>query len=137
MKRSRGSNAVPDRWMGPLHRGWAQLRQTQRKIFALEVEGGCAPGPRHHITSFGPALARIVAAEAIADELVLVEDAAASDADVKPALAQIVEQRELRGQPHGMAQRHLNDGKADADALGAHCQCRRKRDRVRIDALAG
>ena len=55
--------------------------------------------------------------EAVADELVLVEDRAAADADVEAPAREVVEQGQLGREPHGMAQRHLDDGEADADAL--------------------
>src|SRR5262245_12592505 len=128
---------MPDRWMRPLHRGGPQLWQAQGEVFALEVEWGCGPGPRHYLESFGHALACIVAAQPVAHEVIFIEDAAAPDADVEPPLAEIIEQGQLGGEPHGMAQSHLDHGEANADALRAHRQGGRKGDRGGINALAG
>ena len=53
----------------------------------------------------------------MADEFVLVVDGALADADIDAAVAEIVEQRELHGEPHRMMERRLHHGEADADLL--------------------
>ena len=86
----------------------------------------------------GHALARVIASEAVADELVLVEDRCRGRRRCRAGRrARLSSRDSWRRQPHRMAQRHLDDGKADADVLRAHRQRGGKRDRVRIDALAG
>jgi len=100
------------------------------------VERGRCPGPDHHIKRLRHAFARIMASETEAEELVLVEQRAAADADIKSPAREVVEYRQLRGEPHRIPQRHLDDGKADADALGAHGEGGGERNRVHVDALA-
>ena len=106
--------------MRALHRRRAQLGQAEREVLAPVIERRCRPGACHHVERFNHALTRVVASQPKADELVLVEDRAAADANVEAPLREIIEQRQLRRQPHRMTQRHLDDGEADADTLRAH-----------------
>ena len=104
---------------------------------AVIAERRLAPGALDDVDGLFHALAAVGAAQAVADELVLVVDGALADADVDAALAEIVEQGELHGEPHRMVERHLHHGEADADALGLHRERGGEHQRVRIDALAG
>ena len=127
---------MPDRRVRPLHGDRAQLRQACREVFALVIERRRRPGLGHHVEGLGHALAGVVAAKPVADELVLVEDRAATHADVEAPAGEVVEQRQLGCEPHRLPQRHLDHGKADADALGAHGERGGERNGVRVDALA-
>ncbi|HUC10904.1 MAG TPA: hypothetical protein VL985_10835 [Stellaceae bacterium] len=71
------------------------------------------------------------------DKFVLVVDRALVDPDIDPAPAQIVEQRQLDGEPYRMMEGQLHDGEADPDPLGAHRDSRGEQQRVVVDALAG
>jgi hypothetical protein len=73
----------------------------------------------------------------MADKLVLVVDRPLADADIDPALAQIVEQRQLDGEPHRMVERQLHDRESDPDPFGAHRDSRGEQQRVVVDAFAG
>ena len=66
----------------------------------------------------------------MADEFVLVVDRALADPDIDPALAQIVEQRQLNGEPHRMMERQLHNRETDPDPLGAHRDSRGEQQRV-------
>jgi hypothetical protein len=57
--------------------------------------------------------------------------------DIDPAPAQIVEQRQLDGEPHRVMEGQLHDGEADPDSLGAHRDRGGEQQRVVVDALAG
>ena len=83
---------------------------------AVVGERRFAPGALDDLDRLLHALAAVVAAQPVADELVLVVDRALADADIDAALAEIVEQGELHGEPHRMVERHLHHGEADADA---------------------
>jgi hypothetical protein len=119
-KRGGRRDAMPDRRVRPLHGCRAQLGEADSKVFALVVERSCRPRPRHHIERFGHALARVIASEAVTDELVLVEDRAPADADIESPTCEVVKQGQLGREPHRMAQCHLYDRETDADALRAH-----------------
>lgn len=71
------------------------------------------------------------------DKFVLVVDRALAHSDIDPASAQIVEQRQLDGEPHRVVEGQLHDGEADPDPLGAHRDSRGEQQRVVVDALAG
>ena len=71
------------------------------------------------------------------DEFVFVVDRAFPDADVDPALAQIIQQRELHRQADRMMERHLKDGEPDANPGRAHRQRRREQQGIVVDAFSG
>ena len=73
----------------------------------------------------------------MADKFVFVVDRILADPDIDPALAQIVEQRQLDGEPHRVVKRQLHDREADLDPLGPHRDRRGEQQRIVVDALAG
>src|SRR5437868_5736713 len=106
--------------MRALHRAGPQFRYLHLKILAAITNGAAAPEASDDVDRLFHALAAVVAAQSVADKFVIVVDRPLADADIDPALAQIVEQRQLDGEPHRMMKRQLHDRKADPDPLGAH-----------------
>src|SRR5262249_49562233 len=90
----------------------------------------------HDLERFRHPLPAVVAAESVADELVLVVVGAVPDADVQTPAREIVEERELGGEADGMAEGELDHGEADADAHGASGHHAGEWDRVAVHALA-
>ena len=136
-ERGRRHHAAPDRRVRPLVDPRPQRGQAHLEELALVRERRLGPRARQDLERLGAALAAVVAAEAVAHELVLVVQAAAAHADVEPAVAQVVEQRQLHREPDRMAERQLDDGKADAHPARARGERARERDRVAVDRLAG
>ena len=120
-----------------LERPRPELRQRELIVLAVIREGRLRPCAREDLERFRCALARVVAAQAVADELVFVVDRAAADADVEAPAREIVEQRELHGEPHRMPQRELDHREADPDPPRAHGDRGGERDRIAVDRLAG
>jgi hypothetical protein len=95
------------------------------------------PRAREHGDGLLHPLAAVVAAQAVADVLVLVVARAPSDADVQAPAAEVVEHGELDGQPHRVVQRHLNDGEPDARTRSARGERSGERNRIGVRAFAG
>jgi len=89
-------------WLGP------QFRHAQIEVFPFIDQGRFAPDSFQHVDGFRHARTAVIAAQAMPDEFVLVVDCPFANADVDPALAEIVEQRELHGKPDRMMKRHLH-----------------------------
>ncbi len=81
-------------------------------------------------------LLRAVRVDLVAGIFMGVDQAAAAEADDQPALAEIVDQRDLLGHPQGMVERGLQHREADLDAGGHHRQRGRERRRIDIDAVS-
>src|SRR5262250_1735550 len=82
--RSRGRDRAPDRRVRSLSRARAKLRQAELIELAVVTQRRLGPRAEHDLERLGRPLAAVVAAQAIADELVLVEVGPVPDADVDP-----------------------------------------------------
>src|SRR4030095_17180938 len=100
---------------------------------ALVEERLLGPCAGQDLEGLGAPLATVVAAQAVAHELVLVVQAAATNAHVEPAAAQVVEQSELDGEPDRVPGRELDDREADAHAARAGSERAREPGRVARD----
>ena len=132
-----GDHAAPEGRMRLLHRPRPHGGQAHREELALVDERLLGPGANEHRGRLVHPLVAVVAAQAVADVLVLVVAGAAADAHFQAPAAQIVEDGELDGQTHRMMKRHLDDREAHARARGARGQRAGERDRIGVGALAG
>src|SRR5262249_46269612 len=123
--------------MWTLPRSRAKLRQTELIKLAAVVDGRLRPRAQDDLQRLRRALAAVVAAKPVPDELVLVEVRPVPDADVDAPVREVVEQRQLGGEPDRMAQRQLDHGKADADARRARRHGAGEWNRIAVDAFAG
>src|SRR5215510_14446255 len=105
--------------MWTLPRSRAKLRQTELIKLAAVVDGRLRPRAQDDLQRLRRALAAVVAAKPVPDELVLVEVRPVPDADVDAPIRKVVERRQLCGESERMAQRELDDSKADQDARRA------------------
>ena len=85
-----------------LARARPQRRQAELIELPVVDQRRLGPGAQHHVEGLGHALAAVVAAQAVAHELVFVEVGPVPHADVEPPVAQVVEQGELGGQADRM-----------------------------------
>ena len=95
-----------------------------------------APGLEHDRLGLLEARLRLGVVEAVALVVVDVVGGAAAQPDDQPALADVVDQRELLGHADRMMQRHLRHREADLRALRCHRQRCREADRIDIGADA-
>ena len=105
----------------------AQHRQPDVPEVAVMLELSPSPGGEHD--GFGLLKARLglVVVDAVALVVVDVVGGAAAQTDNQPALADIVDKRELLGHADRVVQRHLRDREADLDPLGAEWKPARRR----------
>src|SRR6185437_11367808 len=129
--------APPDRRMRTLVDARAQRGEARLEELALVDEGLLGPGAHQHLERLRAPLAAVVAAQAVAHELVLVVEGAAAHAHVESAPAQVVEESQLDGQPHRVPQGELDHREADPHAGGAGGERARERDGVAVDGLPG
>ena len=126
--------------MRPLHGARAHVQPLGRVEAALEVEGLAAPALPHQGDALLGARARIVAVGL--EGLVVLQGAAAADADVEAPAAHHVEHGELLGQvdrmvqgqqahPHAQAQ----GGRAGREVAGQHG--RRRAEAVVVEVMLG
>ncbi|CUV03584.1 hypothetical protein MGWOODY_Clf2802 [hydrothermal vent metagenome] len=78
----------------------------------------------------------IVRVDAITPEFVEVVSRASADADNHPSSADVVDEGDLLGEPDGVVQGHLGDGKAYLDLLGPGGDGRGESHRVDVNASA-
>ena len=123
--------------MRPLVHARSQRGQAHLVVLAVVREGLLGPRARQDLEGLAAPLAAVVAAEPVADELVLVVERAAADADIQAAATQVVEQRELDGEADGMAEGELDHREADAHARGARGERAREGNGIAVDGLAG
>ena len=103
--------------MGALHRAGPQFGHLNPEISAAVGDGAAAPQAPDDVDRLLHALAAVIAAQSVADKFVFVVDRPFADPDIDPALAQIVEQRQLDGEPHRVVKRQLHDREADPNPL--------------------
>ena len=72
----------------------------------------------------------------VAAVFVQVHHAAAAEAHDQPALAEVVDQRDLLGHAQRVIKRSLEHREADLDATGCHRECRGESRRVDVDTVA-
>ncbi len=100
---------------------------------ALEVEGRAAPGLAHETNALLDALAAVGAVGL--EGLVVLQGAAAADADVETAAAHHVQHGELLGQIHRMVQGQQAHAHAEAQPGGAGGDERGQHRRGRAEAV--
>jgi len=86
--------------VGALHRAGPQLRHLNLEILAAVGDGAAALQASDDVDRVLHALAAVVATQPMADKFVLVVNRALADSDIDPAPGQIVEQRQLDGEPY-------------------------------------
>ena len=128
---------MPDGWMRTLMRRGAQLGNTEFVVLTLIIKRRFCPGALHDFEAFSETLPTIGAIKAIADELILIKNCATANADVEPALAEIINNRQLCCNANGMAQCHLYHSKTNSNALRLHRERTGKRNWIAIHALTG
>src|ERR1051325_10779648 len=104
-----------DRW----EQGHAGERRPET---ALELPRRPGPGLLAQPNALLDALAALLHVDA--EDIELVADEAAADAEVKPALRELVERRGLLGDPDRIVERQHGRASAEPDALGARREIR-------------
>ncbi len=122
-------HAVPDGRMRLLQRRELHRHVVEGKVLALEVEHFLREPLEHEIDSFRVDLLRDVGIGAVI--LDLDRDRAATEADLQPAAAELVDHADFLDQPQRMMQRHRPYQRTETQPLGA------LRDRRQEDARRG
>ena len=96
-----------------------QQRQAgeRRAEFAFEFHGRAGPGLLDQLDAFLDPLAAVLHVDA--ENVELVADKTAADAEIEAALRQLIERRRLFGHPHRIVERQHGGAGAEPDALGA------------------
>ena len=89
----------------------------RRPEIALELHRRAGPGLLDQLDALLDPLAALLHVDA--ENVELVADEAAADAEIEPALRQLVERRRLLGHPHRIVERQHGRAGAEPDALGA------------------
>ena len=103
------------------------------RVFALVDQCLARPGLHHHVEALDEARARLVDVDAEAGELALL--VADADADVDAPAAELIDDRDLLGDAHGVVERQYDDRRADADAIRARGDVACHYHRVGEDAV--
>src|SRR3546814_14296730 len=98
-ERAGRDDAAPERRTGFLYRPRPDLRNVDVEEPALVGQRRLAPRAFQDVDPFGHAFAAVVAAQSVANELVLVVDGALADAAIDAALVQIFPPRHFHAQP--------------------------------------
>ncbi len=100
------------------------------------AEACLGPGPDQDLLGLVEARLRLMVVDAKALIIIDVVGGAAAEADDEPALEDVVEHRQLLGEPDRVVQRHLQDREADFAVPGGGGERASKGDRVGIGADA-
>ena len=117
-------------------RARAQAGDVEAPVLAVVNHALLGPAFEHDLLDLLETLLRLLGIDLIGDVLVQVHHAAATQSDDEPALAQMIQQGDLLGQPQRMVERGLKDRETDLDATGGSAQRSGERRRIDIGAIA-
>ena len=117
-------------------RSRAQVRDVEIPVLAVVDHALLGPAVEHDLLDLLETLLRLVGIDLIGGVLVEVHHAAAAQPDDQPALADMVQQRELLGQSQRMIERRLENREADLDPRGHRAQRGGERRRIDVGGVA-